>query len=101
VSGRPAIARMASGIATGGHAGGVNLERGERRHQVRLPLISTRGRVQIGSGLDCTCSITQWGELLVDDLLGVARKAMVFVVSTKSAGALYCRNSPGRGDAVR
>src|SRR5690606_18796152 len=31
---------------------------GEHRHQVRLPLISTRGRVQIGSGLDCTCSIT-------------------------------------------
>jgi hypothetical protein len=29
----------------------------EHRHQVRLPLISTRGRVQIGSGLDCTCSI--------------------------------------------
>ena len=31
----------------------------EHRHQVRLPLISTRGRVQIGSGFDCTCSITQ------------------------------------------
>jgi hypothetical protein len=24
-----------------------------------LPLISTRGRVQIGNGFDCTCSITQ------------------------------------------
>jgi hypothetical protein len=32
---------------------------GERGHQVRLPLISTRGRVQIGKGLDCTCSMTQ------------------------------------------
>jgi hypothetical protein len=31
----------------------------ERLHQVRLPLISTRGRVQIGKGFDCTCSITQ------------------------------------------
>jgi hypothetical protein len=31
----------------------------ERRHQVRLPLISTRDRVQIGKGFDCTCSITQ------------------------------------------
>ena len=51
----------------GGRVDGVDRERGERRvhralkhrHQVRLPLISTRGRVQIGSGLDCTCSITQ------------------------------------------
>jgi hypothetical protein len=24
-----------------------------------FPLISTRGRVQIGKGFDCTCSITQ------------------------------------------
>jgi hypothetical protein len=32
---------------------------GTRPHQVRLPLISTRGRVQIGKGLDCTCSMTQ------------------------------------------
>ena len=41
----------------------------ERRHQVRLPLISTRGRVQIGSGLDCTCSMTQRRTLLAS-LLG-------------------------------
>jgi hypothetical protein len=46
---------------------GVDPEGGERRvhralehrHQVRLPLISTRGRVQIGKGFDCTCSMTQ------------------------------------------
>ena len=31
----------------------------ERRHQERLPLISTRGRVQIGKRFDCACSITQ------------------------------------------
>ena len=33
--------------------------RPEHRHQVRLPLISTRGRVQIGSGFDCTRSMTR------------------------------------------
>ena len=31
----------------------------KRVHQVRLPLSSTRGRVQIGSGLDWTCTMTQ------------------------------------------
>jgi hypothetical protein len=51
---------------------GVGPERGERRvhrvledcHQVRLPLISTRGRVQIGSGLNCTgvLSLSTWPE---------------------------------------
>jgi hypothetical protein len=54
-------------IAPGGRIDGIDPERCERRvhralehrHQVRLPLISTRGRVQIGSGLDCTCSMTQ------------------------------------------
>jgi hypothetical protein len=52
-------------LATGRRVGGIDPEGGERRihraledrHQVRLPLI--RGRVQIGSGFDCTCSITQ------------------------------------------
>ncbi len=54
-------------LATGRRVRGIDPERGERRvhrvlergHQVRLPLISTRGRVQIGSGFDCTCSMTQ------------------------------------------
>ena len=54
-------------LAAGLRVEGIDPERGERRvhralehrHQVRLPLISTRGRVQIGSGLDCTCSMTQ------------------------------------------
>jgi hypothetical protein len=54
-------------LAVGGRVDRIDPERGERRvdralerrHQVRLPLISTRGRVQIGSGLDCTCSMTQ------------------------------------------
>jgi hypothetical protein len=41
-----------------GGEGGVHRP-GEHRHQVRLPLISTRGRVQIGKGFDCTCSMTQ------------------------------------------
>jgi hypothetical protein len=44
----------------GQRVGGIDPKRGERRvhralehrHQVRLPLISTRGRVQIGSGFD-------------------------------------------------
>ena len=51
-------------LAVGRRVHCVDAERHERRvhraleprHQVRLPLISTRGRVQIGSGLDCTCS---------------------------------------------
>ena len=57
------LERIASGRrvgfidADGGE--GCSNRSGERRHQVRLPLISTRGRVQIGSGLDCTCSMTQ------------------------------------------
>jgi hypothetical protein len=45
--------------ATGRRVEGIDPERGEgrvhraveRRHQVRLPLINTRGRVQIGSGV--------------------------------------------------
>ncbi len=62
-------------LATGRRVDGIDPERGERRihrarehrHQVRLPLISTRGRVQIGSGLDCTCSITH--RTLLSDVL--------------------------------
>jgi hypothetical protein len=54
-------------LATGRRLDGIDRKRGERcvpralehRHQVRLPLISTRGRVQIGKGFDCTCSMTQ------------------------------------------
>jgi hypothetical protein len=54
-------------LAAGRRVHGIDPERGECRvhrvlercHQVRLPLISTRGLVQIGSGLDCTCSMTQ------------------------------------------
>jgi hypothetical protein len=39
---------------------GIDPECGERRvHRARLLLMSTRGRVQIGSGLNYTCSITQ------------------------------------------
>jgi hypothetical protein len=72
-SGYPAYAGLrapgddahADGIATRRRVHGIDPERGERRvhralehgHQVRLPLISTRGRVQIGSGFDCTCSV--------------------------------------------
>ena len=67
VSGRLAITRTRDRLATGRRVDGIDPERGERRvhralehrHQVRLPLISTRGRVQIGSGFDCTCSMTQ------------------------------------------
>jgi hypothetical protein len=63
-SGRLAITRTDTGSPPAGVY--VDPERGERRvhrtpehrHQVRLPLISTRGRVQIGSGSDCTCSMT-------------------------------------------
>jgi hypothetical protein len=48
---------------------GVDPEREERCvhralqhcHQVRSSSISTRGLVQIGSGLDCTCRMTQRG----------------------------------------
>jgi hypothetical protein len=54
-------------LATGGRVDGIDTKRGEGRvhralercHQVRLPLINTRGRVQIGKGFDCTCSMTQ------------------------------------------
>jgi hypothetical protein len=54
-------------LATRPRVEGIDPERGERRvhralehrHQVRLALISTRGRVQMGSGFDCTCSMTQ------------------------------------------
>jgi hypothetical protein len=46
----------------------------ERRHQVRLPLISTRGRVQIGSGVGLHVQYDPAGELLVDRLLGIARQ---------------------------
>ena len=36
----------------------------EPEHQVRLPLISVRGLMQTGSGLDCVCSFTQrWNSL--------------------------------------
>jgi hypothetical protein len=49
-------------LAAGRGVGGVDSERGERRvdrglkrhYQVRLPLITTRGRVQIRRGFDCT-----------------------------------------------
>ena len=67
VSGRLAITRTDDRLAARRRVDSIDPERGERRvhralehrHQVRLPLISTRGRVQIGSGFDCTCSITQ------------------------------------------
>jgi hypothetical protein len=58
---------MTRTLAAGRRVHGVDRECDERRvhrplehrHQVRLPLISTRGRVQIGRGFDCTCSMTQ------------------------------------------
>ena len=61
----------------------IDPERGERRvhhtleyrHQMRLPLISTRGRVQIGSGVRLHVQHDPARELLVDRLLGVARQA--------------------------
>jgi hypothetical protein len=64
-SGRLAMTRTDNGPAGRPRVDGIDPERGEggvhraleRRHQVRL--ISTRGRVQIGSGLDCTRSMTQ------------------------------------------
>jgi hypothetical protein len=67
VSGRRAMTRTGTPIAPSGRVHGDRPEPGEgrvdrareHRHQMRLPLISTRGRVQIGSGLDCTCNITQ------------------------------------------
>jgi hypothetical protein len=42
---------------------------------VRLPAISTRGNVQIGSGFDYTSSMTPAGEPLVHRLLGAAWQA--------------------------
>jgi hypothetical protein len=67
VSGRPGGDAHRERFAAGRRIDSVDPERAERRvhralehrHQVRLPLISIRGRVQIGSGLDCTCSMTQ------------------------------------------
>jgi hypothetical protein len=47
----------------------------EHRHQVRLPLISTRGRVQIGSGFGLHVQHPAAGELLVHRLLGVAQQS--------------------------
>jgi hypothetical protein len=55
-----------NGVTASRRVHGVDPERGERRvdralerrHQVRLALISTRGRVQIGSGFDCACSMS-------------------------------------------
>jgi hypothetical protein len=66
VSGRRVMTRTGTESPPAGVYVGVDAERGERcihralehRHQVRSPLISTRGRVQIGNGFDCTCSMT-------------------------------------------
>ena len=72
-------------------------ERGERQvhralehgHQVRLPLISTRGRVQIGKRVPLHVQHHPAGELLIHRLLGVTRAGlMVSAVSMKSAGGL-------------
>jgi hypothetical protein len=55
---RPAPRRRVSGVDPEG--GERRIQRAlEYRHQMHLPLLSTRGRVQIGSELDCTCSMTQ------------------------------------------
>jgi hypothetical protein len=85
VSGRRAITRTGigsppAGVYTASIPNAANVAPtapAKHRHQVRLPLISTRGRVQIGSGLDCTCSITQrancWSTAcLADQTLGVS-----------------------------
>jgi hypothetical protein len=46
----------------------------EHRHQVRLPLIKTRGRVPIGSGFDCTCSMLASPEMVARTITAVRRE---------------------------